>query len=218
MKRCNNCHINFNTKYRLCPLCQNRLVGSEYDEVFPDNKRSKALVLVMKYILFCSIVVLILSSFIEIYFFGILKYTYLILGILLTNYIIVHFTLKNRKNILSLLGKYGLLLIVISLLWYYWIKSSIIIDYIIPGICICELIFNVVIFIILRSKYVVNYFSLILLNSILLILPVILIMLDLTTNNILSYISFLLALIILVWLFIFYFDDILEEFAKFLNL
>lgn len=218
MKKCNSCNIKFNTKYKFCPLCQNKLIGNKYEDVFPTNNRQKVKTLLMKYLLFFSLVVIIIANFIELYIFESIKYSGFLAGVLITNYVIIHFTLKNRKNILGLLGKYGVVLIILSLLWYFWIKSSIIIDYIIPGICICELVFNMIIFIILRSKYVVNYFSIILLNLVILILPLVLILLDLTTNNLLSYICFLLALIMLLWLIIFYFDDIKEELEKFLNL
>lgn len=218
MKKCNSCNIKFNTKYRFCPLCQNRLIGNQYDDVFPTNRRLKVNALLMKYILFISLVIVIISCFIELYIYQKINYSHIIAGILMTNYIIIHFTLKNRKNVLSLLGKYGFLLIVISLLWYFWIRSTIIVNYVIPGICICELLFNMTTFIILKSKYVVNYFSIILLNIVILVLPVVLIMLNLTTNNLLSYICFILALIILLWLIIFYYEDIKEELEKFFNL
>ena len=218
MKKCNNCNINFNTDESLCPLCQNILVGNNYEKIFPANIRLKTNSIILKILLFISLVVSIIVGFIELCISKQLHYTWFVLGGLLTNYILIYFILKNKQNILSLFGKYGLTLIILSLIWYIATKNTIITNYIIPSICIFELLFNVITFIVLKTNYLVNYLDIILLNLLLLILPMILILLKCTTFNILSYICFVFALIVLLGLIIFYFNEIKNELKKLFNI
>ena len=218
MKICNNCHIKFNTDETLCPLCQNELVGKNIERIFPINIRLKTNTTILKILLFISLVTSIIVGFIELCISKQLHYTWFVLGGLLTNYILVYFILKNKQNVLNLFGKYGLTLILLSLIWYIATKNTIITNFIIPSICIFELLFNLITFIILKSNYLVNYLNIILLNILLLILPMILILLRCTTFNILSYICFVLALIILLGLIMFYFSEIKNELKKLFNI
>lgn len=218
MKKCTNCNIKFNIEEQYCPLCQNKLLGKCTEKVFPSNVRLKTNVFILKLLFFVSLVLIIISGFIELYVSGKIYYSLFIIGGLLTNYIIVYYILKNKENVLNLFGKYGLILIILSFIWYVATKNVIITNYIIPFFSIFELIFNVVSFIILKNNYIVNYLKLILLNILLLILPVILLLFKCTTYNLLSYICFLFALIILVGLIIFYFDEIKMEFKKIFNI
>ena len=164
-----------------------------------------------------SITILLIFSFIEIIIFDSLKISlYVSLG-LLSNFIIVYFILKNYKNIYNILGKYGIIINILLIIWYLVTKTTIITNYIIPSICIIELLSNVVFEIILRKNYLVKYSSQILMNIFLLLLPLILVVLKFTTNNILSYICLLLSIISIVELVIFFYDDIKEELKKIFN-
>lgn len=218
MKKCKSCNINFNTKENLCPLCQNKLSGYCDDLIYTKNIKISTNILIMRIILFISISISIITSFIELYFSGTVNYNiYVYLGFL-TNYCVINFILKNTRNILKMFIMYGLILIILTLIWYYVTKLSIITNYIIPVIAIFELIFNLVIGIILKKKYFVRYSNLIVMNVFLLLLPIILVCFGLTTNNLMSYICLALALITISGLLIFFFDDIKEELSKIFNI
>ena len=103
-------------------------------------------------------------------------------------------------------------------MWFILTKSKIITNYIIPAVCIFELLFNLTLGIILRKNYLIKYSDQILINIFLLIVPVILTLLKLTSNNIMPYICFLASVISLLALLIFFFKDIKEEFKKMFNI
>ena len=217
MKKCNKCNIKFNTSNDICPLCQNKLIGNEYEEIFPKYiYKNKSIIL--KILTFISLVFIIISIFLELYISNDLFYTKFIVSGLIANYIIIYFILKNKQDILELFGKFGMILIIIQLLWYILLRDKVITNYIIPSICFFEILFNFISFLVLKKNYIINYLKLILLNLFLLLIPIILILLKLTTYKLLSLICLIFALIIILWLIIFYFDDIKNELAKIFNI
>ena len=218
MKKCNSCNIEFNTSSKYCPLCQNILTGKAKDIMFPINIRYRTNTLILKILLFASIVILLTFGFIELMVSKVINISWYIGMGLLTNYIVIYFILKNHQNIFRLLSKYGFVLIFLLLIWYIFIGSKIITNYIIPSVCIYELLFNFIVGIILRKNYLVKYSDQILMNVFLLLLPMLLVLLKQTTNNIMPYICCLLSIISLVGLFIFFFDAIKEEFRKVFNI
>ncbi len=217
MKKCTSCNINYNTSENFCPLCQNKLIGENSEEVFPSKIRLKAHLL-FKILLFITLAVSIICGFIELCISNHLKYSLFIIGGLFTNLVIVYHIIKNRHNVLRFIGKTGVIFIIIALIWYFITKSMIITNYIIPSICIFELLYNLITFIVLRNNYIINYLSLILINMFILIIPILLILFKCTSFNLISYISLVFALILLIGLFIFYFDEIIEELKKLFNL
>ena len=186
--------------------------------MFPKNIRYRTNTLILKILLFASIVILLTLGFIELMLSKTINITWYIGMGLLTNYIVIYFILKNHQNIFRLLSKYGFLLIFLLIIWYIFIDSKVITNYIIPSVCIYELLFNFIIGIILRKNYLVKYSDQILMNIFLLLLPMILVLLRQTSNNVMSYICCLLSIISLVGLFIFFFDSIREEFRKMFNI
>lgn len=218
MKKCSSCNIEFNIKDNICPLCQNTLSGECNDLNFPNNVWFKTNSLILKILLFISITIILIFGFIELLVFKRLRYSiYVGLG-LFTNFIIIYHILKNYKNIYRMFGKYGLIIILLLLLWYMVIRTPIITNYIIPSVCIFELLFNIVVGIVLRRNYIVKYSSQILMNIFLLFLPIVLVWFNLTTNNVLSYICSLLSIISIIGLLIFFFDDIKDELEKIFNI
>ena len=134
MKKCNSCKIEFNTSSKFCPLCQNILVGESKEVMFPKNIRYKTNSLILKILLFASIVILLTFGFVELMISKTINITWYIGMGLLTNYIIIYFILRNHQNIFRLLSKYGFVLIFLLIIWYIFINSKIITNYIIPSV------------------------------------------------------------------------------------
>ena len=218
MKKCISCDIEFNTNEKLCPLCQNILIGSCTDLRFPTNTRRKTNSLIKKIVLFSSITIFLVFAFIEYILSNNLKISSYIGVGLITNYVIMSLILKNYHNIYKVIGKYGLTINVLLIIWYLLIKSPIITNYIIPSVCIFEMLFNLVVGFILRKNYQIKYLSQIIGNIFLLILPIIFVWFKLTTNNIMSYICCLLSIISITGLLIFSYEDIKEELSKIFNI
>ncbi len=218
MKKCASCKILFNTNETNCPLCQNVLTGHPKELNFPQNIRHQTNSLILKIILFASLTILLIFGFTEFMITHHLKYTIYISVGLLTNFLIVSYILKYYQNIYRMFGRYGLLIIIILLIWYLVTKSHILTNYIIPSVCLTELLFNLILCLILKKNYFIKYSSQLLLNLVLLFLPLILVFLKLTTNNILSYICTLISIITILALIIFLYPDLKEELKKIFNL
>lgn len=218
MKSCKNCNIDVSTSKDFCPLCQNKLTGDSSVTIFPENIRFKKNFLLLKILLFSSIVIFTISIFVEQILYSSFKFTfYLGLG-LLTNFYIIYFILKNTKNVLKMFGKYGITLLFITLIWYLQTKNKFIPNYVIPTIALFELIFNFITGLVLRGNYFSRYFSIIFLNILLLIVPSILVAVGVTTDPLYSYICLGFAILTISGLTIFCFEQIKEELIKMFNL
>lgn len=217
MKKCNSCNILFNTNEKLCPLCQNKLIGSS-KSVFPINYRYKTASMINKVILFFSISIAIICAFIDLLMNQNLTWSLAIMLVLITNQIITKTILKSYKDTLSMLGKYGVVIMIILFLWYFYTKNTIITNYIIPSVCIAELAFTGILAILLRNSYVLRYIKLILLNILISTIPTILVLFKLTTFNVLAYVASIISLIVLTALIIFYFDELKDELSRIFNI
>lgn len=217
MKKCNSCNILFYTTEKLCPLCQNKLLGNS-QSVFPINYRYKTVTMINKVILFLSISLAIVSIFIDLLLNKQITWSLVVILGLITNHIIIQTILRSYKDTLSMLGKYGIVIMVISFIWYFYTKNTIITNYIIPILCILELVFTGILSIILRNSYVLRYIRLILLNVFISIIPTILVLFKLTTFNILAYTASIISLILLTALIIFYYEELKDELSRIFNI
>jgi len=218
MKKCNSCNIEFNTNEKLCPLCQNFLIGETTDLNLAPNIRYKTNSIILKIILFISIVAFLICSFIELNISSRLSWSiYVILG-LITNFIIIYLILKNFQNIYKVFLRYGFIIVLLLIMWYLYTKTTIITNYIIPIICLLEMFLNIIVGTLLRKNYIVKYSNQIIMNIFLCLVPIVLVALKFTTNNILSYICSLCSVITIIGLLIFFYDDIKEELNKIFNI
>ena len=217
MKKCNKCNVSFNIDDDHCPLCYGKLSGTCNDFIFPKDNYYITRSLLLKTIFIISILIFVVSIITEKYFMNSFSISLIIGGFLLANYILIYYVLKNFDNILELIGKNGLLFNVLLILLFLYTEDMIITNYVIPLICIFELIFNVIAFIILKKKYIFNYLKLFLLNSCLLFIPIVLNILNWSTYNYFSYICCVFGLVSLGAIVIFYFEELKEELKKIFN-
>ena len=217
MKKCLGCNIYFNTSKDTCPLCQNVLEKGEYDKHFPQNIHLATTKLITKIILFVTIATFLITAFLELLISHTIHYNiYIFLG-LLTNYVITSIIINNYQNVYRIFSRYISVVNILLLFWYFVTHSPVITNYIIPSVCLFGVFFDLIVSLIIRKNYIIKYKSQIILNIILLFLPIILVLLKLTTNNILAYICILVSLISSLGFLIFSFDDIKEELRKLFN-
>ena len=216
MKKCNSCNILFNTTERVCPLCQNKLVG-DAKGVFPINYRYKGTLMLNKVMLFLSLTIQIICSFVDYQMNEAFTWSVVVALALVTNFIITNAILKSYKDTLGMLGKYGMVIMIIFFIWYFYTKNSIITNYLIPILCLLEQGFTLVVGAILRNTYIFRYFRIILVNILLSLVPVILVLFNLVTYNLLAYISAIVSLITLIGIIIFYFEDLKDELSRIFN-
>ena len=220
MKKCLSCNISFNTCDKLCPLCQNKLEGDKNEPYYPNKKslKSNDNAIILKILLFISLLISLIVGYIEFRLSSKLKYSIYVFISLFTNYIIIKFMFRNFRNILKMFLKYGMVLNTLILIWYFVTKTTIITNYIIPSICLFELIFNLIICLVLQEKYFVKYSNLLFINLFMLFMPAVLVFFDQTTNNIMAHICLISACSFVIALIIFFYDNIKEEVKKYFNL
>ena len=66
---------------------------------------------------------------------------YVVLGVM-TNCITLIYILRSYKDVFKLFGRYGAVLMLLLIAWYIFTKSKYIVNLVIPGLCILELLFN----------------------------------------------------------------------------
>ena len=210
MKKCNSCNIEYNTVEKICPLCQNKLEG-ECDLVYPTLKRKKNN-LFLRITLFVSFVLAIFCLFID---YNINKHitwsAYVILG-LISNFLISKAIVNSfRRDIANVFLKYGIVLIMLSFIWYFYTRSDIIVNYIIPILCIIEIISSNILAIIYRFKYQEDNVKILLIDILLSTIPGFLELFKLTTVDLFSNLALLIALINIIGLIIFDFRGLRRE-------
>ena len=216
MHRCKKSDIKFNGDLKYCPLCQAELEGRKSENVFPVIKKEKK-GLLHKVLLFISLSIAILFSFIEYNItqaFSISKFVWL--G-LITNYILIRFILKNYKNPIKMMNKYFWIILILFFIWFFVIRNLIITTYLIPILCFIIFAFNSITIIVLRDNYIIKFGKTIILDCFIGLIPLLLVFLNLSTFELLSYICAVVDLLIFLGLIIFCRDNILEEFKKIFN-
>lgn len=214
MKKCNKCNIHFSGNIKYCPLCQNKLTDDSSPSVFPKNIKREKDTILFKILFFISIVISIISLFLEFIITRKLHYSFFTILGLITNLILLIFILKNNQNVLKMMAKYFYVILALLFVWYFVTKSLIITTYIIPSLCIVIYIFNSITMIVLKNYYFTKYTGIILVDAIIGLIPMLLVFLNLTTINILAYICLLLDIFIFLAILIFCKEIIIDEVKK----
>lgn len=213
--RCNVCDVEVNSRGKRCPICGNELQGKVKDYIYPNIKRKKNLFL--RILSLISIVTIIISGYID-YEFN-TKFTwsiYVALGVI-TNFISINYILKSYKDIFVLLGRYGFIIILLVYIWYLFTGVSALPNYVIPGLCIAELIFSDIVALVFKYKHIKKYVSILITNVLLGLVPVLLLICNISTVEIVAHISILLSIINIIVLIIFDFNDVKDEITMIFN-
>lgn len=217
MKKCNKCNIKYNIAEDYCPLCNNKLEGKCDNVIYPKDYNYISNSIFLKTLIIVSILIFLIATITEFYYMKTLSITLLVGGFLIANYLLISYYLKNSGYILELIGKSGLVVNILLIIWYLYTKDTNITNYIIPLICIFELLFNLIAFLILKKKFIFNYLKIFLLNILLLFIPVILSLLNWSTYKYFSYLCLVFGIVSLTAVIIFYFEELKEELKKIFN-
>ena len=208
MKKCNNCQININTNYEYCPFCQDKLEGESFSYYPKYKKRTSPKV--FKIIVYISILIAIITGFIDFQMHSCLTWSIYCILALISNIIINYYIFNSEKDIRNSLVGYGLVLILIAIIWYYITELKFITNYIIPILCISIMIYTSFVTFFTKAKPL-TYLSI---NILVVIEPILLVLRHYTTNNILCYLSILIFVIIIIRLYFFHHDELKEELIK----
>ena len=102
-------------------------------------------------------------------------------------------------------------------IWYLFTGVSALPNYVIPGLCIAELIFSDIIALVFTYKHIKKYVSILITNVLLGLVPVLLLICNISTVEIVAHISILLSIINIIVLIIFDFNDVKDEITMIFN-
>lgn len=213
MRKCRNCNISFSGSHERCPLCQGELYGEESERIFPEISAAKQ-TFFNKIFLFAIMTVAIISVCIEYYISRrIYVSRYIIFGVI-TTFIAVKLIQKNYSNVFRFMNRYFLFIIIALIIWYFVTMADIIPTYLFPIFLIIALIYDSLVILILRSKYVIEYMKTIIIDILFGMAPVIFILSGAVSNRIPSYICILLNVIFLLGIIVFGKDYLAVELRK----
>ncbi len=215
---CKQCKVYIRDKKTECPLCGNILVDDinsiEGDDVYPLIPPAYEKHLVIRILLFISIVAIVISYIIHKLFPTSVNWPMLVLLGLLSTWLSITDALRKRHNITKSIMWQVIIVSSLSIFWDWkigWKGWSF--DFAIPILCIAAMIVMYVTAKVMRLS-VVNYIAYFLLGGLFGIIPVLFILLDLVTVDIPSIISVAVSIIFLSAILIFKGDNIKQELQK----
>lgn len=213
--KCNNCGVTVNSPSKYCPICSNKLKHKGTNTIYPKIKRKSNMYL--KVILFISLLITLVVGYIDYEINKTITFSAYVGLALLSNYITIVYIFRSYKDIFKLFGRYGLILNIILFIWYMYTKQIFITNYIIPGLCIIELLFNDIFLFIFKRKHIRKYLGVLISNVVVAFVPLILIALKMIDFNYVAHVAMILSIINILILVIFDFSDLKEEVIMFFN-
>lgn len=214
LKQCKKCHINVITNEKLCPLCQNKLVGNKDDNVFPyipTNKKRYSLF--FKILLLVSVIVSLICIAIDLM---LNKYHFSILVVFsfVCLFVILKTTLTKRDSIYKTILWELIIFALIILGWDYftgWNSWSI--TYAVPILCMVGSVSVAILSIILHNFLDEELFYFICI-ALLGIIPLFFVFTNIVTTKIPSLVCSFLNIICFFGLLIFKYKEVNEELRR----
>ena len=213
--KCNNCGVTVNTPSKYCPICSNKLKHKGTNTIYPKIKRKGNIFL--KSILLISLIITLICGYIDYVINNKLTFSSYVGLILLSNYITLFYIFKSYKDLFKLLGRYGTILMLILFIWYMYTGIKFITNFIIPILCIVELLFVDIFLFFIKRKHIRKYLGILIANVIVSFVPILLIVLNMIDFYYLAHVAMILSLVNILILVIFDFSDLKEEILMFFN-
>ncbi|MDR1184581.1 MAG: DUF6320 domain-containing protein [Coriobacteriales bacterium] len=217
MRSCNRCGVEFAGDLERCPLCLSEMTGQAEPSVFPQNKVRKSGVMALEVLAFVTGVCLLAMLFVGYLISLSLSIVGTVCLALAMNYLFVRNIIVRRPDFLRVVIRYFLVLLAVALLWFLLTGNLIMTTYVIPGICLLALVFDTVLIAIFRGTFVSGYAKYLLFDVALGLAPMILVVLGLTTWNMLAFISALVSSVFLLWILVFMRQQLMAEIRKLLS-
>lgn len=214
MKRCDKCRVEFTGDLDRCPLCQSELSGEASPPVFPRNEVRKSGAIALAVLAFatgaCLLVMLFMGHLFELPVDIVLT---VCLGLVM-NYLFVRNILTHTPDFLRVVVRYFLILLGIAAVWFLVSQNLMVTTFVIPGICLVALVFDVVLLAVFRGTFVTGYAKYLLFDIGFGLLPLVLAALGLTTWDVPAFVSALTASVFLLGLVVFTRKQLVAEIRK----
>ena len=204
MRKCLKCNVFIASSSRFCPLCNTPVEsGSEYD-VFPivhyDYKHHDILLNILKV---CSIIATLLCLFLNYTINREISWSLFVIAGILSFWLTLVTALRGRKHFMKMLFVEMILIIIVSIIWDYFTGFHFwSINYCLPFLCsiytICILLMRI-----FRANLAKDFIFYATINSMIGLVPGILLIFNEVTVLWPSYVSVIISMIILVFLLVF---------------
>lgn len=204
MSKCLKCKVDIESSCKICPLCNTPILVENTCDIFPKIEYNyKNHDLLYNVIKVCSVIAILISLFINWTVSKKISWSlFVILGIICF-WLTLLTALKGRKHFMKMLFTEIILIIILSCIWDLWTGFKMwSINYCLPFLCS---IYTVAILImrLFRKKLAREFIFYATINSMIGLVPGILLILDKVTVYWPSYISVIISIIILAFLFVF---------------
>jgi hypothetical protein len=193
------------------------MTGQAEPSVFPQNKVRRSGVMALEVLAFVTGMALLAMLFIGYLISLSPGFVGTVCLALAMNYLFVRNIIIRNPDFLRVVIRYFLVLLAVSLLWFLLTGNLLVTTFVIPGICLVALVFDTILIVIFRGTFVSGYAKYLLFDVMLGLAPMILIVLDLTTWEMLAYISALVSSVFLLWILVFMRQQLVAEVRKLLS-
>lgn len=204
MSKCLKCNVNIASSTNICPLCNNPIKVENVNDVFPiieyNYKNHKFLYNLLKFLSIVAIFVCIFSNFIV---SRTLSWSLFVVAGIISFWLTLITAIKGRKHFIRMLFAEMILIILISFMWDYFTgfnKWSI--NYCLPFICSIYTI-AILIMRLFRKRLAKEFIFYATINSLIGLVPGILIIFNKVDFLWPSFISVIISLVILAFLLVF---------------
>lgn len=204
MSKCRKCNVLVLSDTNKCPLCNNPISNDGGNNVFPkidyDYHHHHFLI---KLLFFTSLCALFICFFINYTISKKISWSWFVGAGILTFWITLIAGLRGRKHFIKMLFGEMVLIIIISIIWDYFTGFNMwSINYCLPFLCSSYMI-SILIMRIFRKKIQKEFVFYATINSLIGLIPGVLIIFDKVSVLWPSYISVILSIVILVFLLVF---------------
>lgn len=204
MRKCLKCNVNIASSTSVCPLCNTPIEPGATEDVFPkfsyNYKHHNLLLNILKV---CSIIAIVLCLFLNFTINRSISWAWFVIAGILSFWLTLVTALKGRKHFMKMLFAEMLLIIIVSILWDYFTGFNFwSINYCLPFLCSIYTI-SILLMRIFRTNLAKDFIFYATINSMIGLVPGILLILNKVTVVWPSYISVIISVIILVFLTVF---------------
>ncbi len=204
MRKCLKCNVSIASNTNICPLCKTPIEDGPCNDVFPlieNNYKHHSLLLNILKV--CSIIAIILCLFINYTISNTISWGWFVIAGIFSFWLTLATALRGRKYFIKMLFAEMILIIVVSIVWDYFTGFNFwSINYCLPFLCsiymICILLMRL-----FRQNLAKDFIFYATINSMIGLVPGILLIFDKVTVIWPSYISVIISVVILVFLAVF---------------
>lgn len=204
MEKCLKCKVDIASNTDICPLCKTPIEKGQTEDVFPKiSFNYKHHYLLLNILKVCSLIAIIICVFINFTISRSITWAWFVIAGILSFWLTLVTALKGRKHFMKMLFAEMLLIIIVSIIWDYFTGFNFwSINYCLPFLCSIYTI-AIMIMRIFRSNLAKEFIFYATINSMIGLVPGILLIFNKVTVVWPSYISVIISIIVLVFLTVF---------------